>query len=640
MKPHEPQCGPPARREPGDHPLWWAALLALVAGQAWMTLGLFGPGHAPDRLLDEQPLLSGRHPLHLYHGLLGARTFINRGGLSCLDPAFQAGYPKTPVFDSGSRPAEMLLAAAGGRWLPNLYKIGLAALCLLSPCVLAAAARGAGLSRFRACLACGLGMLVWWGKPCRDLLEAGDVDLLLATLAVLAQAGLLLRYHRAPGPLGVAGVGLTAFLGWFAHPMLMALSAPLFLFYYLTVGARHRLLWNMSLVAALAAGAAANLFWLPDWVGYWWLRTPLDWEAPLLTARTLPAVWAAPLWGEPADRTLACFLAAAAVVGVALLHAGGKRAAARLLGLGAVGWLLLAAAAVVWGPLARLGAERLFAPALLFAAPAAAYGLAQALRPVRRWGGWGSAALAGCGALAALTLALPSHREAWVGRACEARPLLIGLGPDRDNVVAVLKDQTTNEARILWEDRRGPRQDSTWTALLPVLTGRAFVGGLDPDAGIEHTAGGLVDQTLGGRPLDDWTDADLRDYCERYNIGWVVCWTAKAAERFARWSDMAEATADLRDGAAGKLFTLRRKPAFALHGSAHWQSADANRIILTDVKPQEGVVLLSLHYQAGLRVAPGRIKIWPAPDPRDPIPFVRLTLDEPAPVVTITWDKR
>ncbi len=643
MKPN----GAPACLGVGDHPLWWIAFLALVAGQAWMTLGLFGSGRAADRLLDDRPVLSGRHPLHLYHGLLGARAFLNRGTLSCYDPAFQAGYPKTPVFDDGSRPAELLLVLCGGRYWPRAYKLGVAGLCLLAPWVFAGAARGAGLSRFRACLACGLGMLVWWGKPCRDLLEAGDVDLLMATLALLAQAGLLLRYHCTPGPVAVVGIGLATFLGWFAQPLLMALSAPLALFYYFTVGARHRLLWHGCLAGALAAGIAANLFWLPDWIDFGWIRTPFtNLEAPVLTAHTLPAVWAASLWGEPADRTLACFLVPAALLGAVLLHAGGRRAAARMLGLGAIAWLLLAAAAVVWEPLARVGAERLFAPALLFAAVPAAYGLAQLLRPIRRWGGWPSACLVGGGAVVALTLGLPSHRDAWLHRVRQCTPLLIGLDPDRENVVAVLKEQTTTQARILWEDRRGSRQDSRWTALLPLLTGRAFVGGLDPDAAIEHTAGGLIDQTLAGRSLDDWTDADLRAYCDHFNIGWVVCWsenTGRRLQRYQRWADATDAgepTAELRDGDAGRLFTLRRQPSFALHGSAQWQSADSNRIILTDVKPENGHVVLSLHYQTGLRVAPSRIKIQPQNDPRDAIPFVRLILDEPAPVVTITWDKR
>jgi len=83
----------------------------------------------------------------------------------------------------------------------------------------------------------------------------------------------------------------------------------------------------------------------------------------------------------------------------------------------------------------------------------------------------------------------------------------------------------------------------------------------------------------------------------------------------------------------GRLFTLRRKLTFALRGSATWQSADSNRIILTDVKPEGQHVVLSLHYQEGLRVAPSRIKIERQTDPRDAIPFVRLCLDDQAPAV-------
>ena len=65
-------------------------------------------------MLDDRPIVSGGHPLHLYHGFLGARSLRERGTASCYDPAFNAGYPKTPVFDSGSRPAELMLACR--RW--------------------------------------------------------------------------------------------------------------------------------------------------------------------------------------------------------------------------------------------------------------------------------------------------------------------------------------------------------------------------------------------------------------------------------------------------------------------------------------------------------------------------------------------
>src|SRR5258707_15127404 len=88
----------------------WPLLLGLLAWQGWMTLTLFGPDATFDRLFDDQPVVSGRHPLHLYHGFLGARALFERGRPCCFDPGFQAGYPKTPIFDSGSRPAELFLS--------------------------------------------------------------------------------------------------------------------------------------------------------------------------------------------------------------------------------------------------------------------------------------------------------------------------------------------------------------------------------------------------------------------------------------------------------------------------------------------------------------------------------------------------
>src|SRR5436305_1567658 len=82
------------------------AFAALFAWHGWLTFTLLSPARTWEALGDSRPVLSGKHPLHQYHGLLGAQMFERYGHLCCYDPAFQAGYPKTPVFDSGSRPAE------------------------------------------------------------------------------------------------------------------------------------------------------------------------------------------------------------------------------------------------------------------------------------------------------------------------------------------------------------------------------------------------------------------------------------------------------------------------------------------------------------------------------------------------------
>ena len=53
-------------------------------------------------------------------------------------------------------------------------------------------------------------------------------------------------------------------------------------------------------------------------------------------------------------------------------------------------------------------------------------------------------------------------------------------------------------------------------------------------------------------------------------------------------------------------------------------------ITLANVAPHDGEVVISLHYQAGMRASPGRVQIEPAKSGDDPIGFVRLRLAVPA----------
>jgi hypothetical protein len=631
-------AGPPAPPGPGHSRLWYLLLPALVLWQGWMTLSLFGPGDAVARLRGDEPILSGRHPLHLYHGRLGAQALGSLGRLSCFDPNFQAGYPKTPVFDSGSRPAEMFLFLAGDTHSPAAYKLGLAGCWLLVPVLLLLAARLSGLNPAGACLATLLGLAVWWGAPARAALEAGHLDLLLAAPAALAQIALLIYFDRAPCVVSWLGLLVTGYLGWFADPVFFALLLPLNLVFYLSVGARHGVVWHLALLGGLAGAVASNAFWLNDWVSYWWIQLPLRLEPRLLSHRTFRTLWDSSLWGEHADRTLALFLLGAAVVGVWRFNQCRQRSAARLLGLGAVGFLLLAVGGALYDPLGSLETPLLLVPALLFAVLPAVHALAEVFRLASRWAGtrWRAAVLLGGAAVLATAAA---HRDvlALAGRCAGATPLVIGLSPERAAIVEALREQTTAEGRILWEDRTGPGTAPRWTALLPVWTGRAFISGLDPDLCIEHAYASFADGVLVGRPVKDWSDVELDDFCRRYNVGWVVCWSPAAAQRFRAWG-AAEAVATLQDEGTGCLFRLNRPLSFALKGRAAWRSADCHRITLADVVPENGVVVLSLHYQSGLQAAPGRVQIERELDPYDPIPFVRLRLPEPAARLTLTWE--
>src|SRR5262245_41744097 len=126
-----------------DRPVWWVALAVVVIGQAALTAFLFGGWSG---LQDDRPVVAGRHPLHMYHGILGAESFRDGRSTACYDPAFQAGYPKTPVFDGGSRPAELVLAVVGPGHAARAYKGMLLVVCTFVPLAFALSARGAGTS--------------------------------------------------------------------------------------------------------------------------------------------------------------------------------------------------------------------------------------------------------------------------------------------------------------------------------------------------------------------------------------------------------------------------------------------------------------------------------------------------------------
>jgi hypothetical protein len=635
-----------ATRSPADGPAahtrwlalaWSILLLGLLAWQGWMTLALFGPDDPWSRLTNADPVLSGRHPLHLYHGYLGAVSLRERGTPCCYDPAFQAGYPKTPIFDGGSRPAEVLLALTGGRYRPEVYKLGLAASCLLVPLLLAVGAWGAGLRGAGTFLTTAVGLLVWWSTPGRQLLEEGDLDLLLAGLAGVAQAGLLIRFDRHAGPLSWLGLVGAGALGWFAHPLLFAGLLPLVLLYYLSVGARHGLHWHWALLFTLAAGPLLNSFWLVDYVRNWWICSPLNAADSILRHRTLRTVWSAPCWGDDFDRALAVAVLIPAVFGVVLWNQTRHRPAARVFGLGAAALLGLAIAGVSWEPCGQLGTSRLLVPALWCALPPATHAVVAGCRLLSRKLGraWHAAVLVG--ALGAL--AVFAAKPWWAGlsaRLTGTTPLAVGLGAEREQLVAALRSGTGDGARILWEDGAGTPGTRRWTTLLPVLTGRVFVGGLDPDVTIEHAYAGFLDGKLVGRTLTDWADSDLDDFCRRYNIGWVASWSPAARARWRAW-DGAELLPSASGVAGVEVFRLKPR-SFALKGQARLLHADSQRIALADVVPEDGQVVLSLHYQAGLRASPSRVQVEREPDPHDPIAFVRLRLPGPIARVTLTWE--
>ncbi len=618
-------------------PRWLLAVVGLVIAQAGLALAAFSPEGTFAAVLDDRPILSGRHPLHLYHGTLGAENFHLTGSTTCYDPNFQAGYPKTPVFDGGCRPAELFLTLGGGEYRPGAYKLGHFGCLLLIPLAFVIAGRGVGLPAGASVLGGAFGTLIGWSGPVRRLIEEGEFDFLMGGLSVIVFASWLVRYARWFGVdswIVLAGVSIA---GWYAHPVLWISLAPIAIGYYLVLAPRRELAWHLGLLGIAAAGVAPNLWWLTDWGRYWWLRQPSasdhiplpEWQAVL---------------GGPGDYfalagslPLGGVLAVAGAIGIVGMWRSGCRCGAGLMLVTSATAVAVARLLAAWPRVPVDVPERLAPLAAGFLALPAAFGIWKVLERGR--------CASGSAILAVATLAL----IAWcdgpdrpIARAASLRtePLDIGFTSEQLALITALKEQTTPEARILWDETTDHHPGWNWTALLPMLTDRAYLGGLDHDAGMEYSFCEMRNGRLNGRSLGDCSDAELAKYSWWYNVGWVVCRSPAAIDRWSKLP-MAKPIARLKEGGQPVvIFALDRPRSFVLKGSAKWESTASNRITLTDVVPDaNGEVYLSLHHPVtGLRVYPSYIVIEPAKDTSDPMSHVCLRPHGPVSRVTIVWE--
>jgi hypothetical protein len=534
-------------------------LLALVHGA--LTLQLFGPQNPWRRMLNGDPVTSGRHCLFLEQ-TQGPHPSVRRNAR--FDPCSYAGRPGDPACDPTVPVIGWLRRIGVGPLPPAACKIALAASYWLVPFGLALSIVLMGHGRGTGVAVALVATVACWVRPAGDWVENGDPCLAVVFTWASICSALLRSWHHEPYARRWCGSFGGLSLGWLTQPALWSALLLLPLVGWALVRREHNRGWNVACALGSVVVAVSGLIVCGPRLPTWWEN----------------------VWGH-------------APVGTGMVRE--------------------IVAAAIWLAVIPSG---------------------QALATVGRWFAGRQSAGFMLGSVAVLTVAvLLVYRPAddrwrdWWG----PRPLLTGLPIEGLELEQTIRAAAPAGARVLLEDLAG-RPDLAWTALLARRCGPDFVGGVDPDGTLEHSACALRDGSLAGRPIEAWTDADLDAYARRYNIGCIVCKTASARARVHRWP-----TATAVNGnelTAWAVFVLRRPYSFVLKGRTGAVVADDRGLTLTDVAPEDGEIVLSLHYQPGWQVRPACVHIERELDPYDPIPLVRLKAPGRVGRVTVTWGGR
>ena len=651
----------------------WQMLVVVLAAQVWQTTRLFPSlGSIWD---DTTPVVMVDHAIHEYHGALGASFFKEHATTWGYDPFFMAGYPETPIWDSSSNLAIALNLVGGQAHGFRAYKLGLVAVAVLGFVALLVGGRLAGLGVGEVAAAGVLAWVYFWVEQPVMFLRTGIFAFVGAGLGSALLLGLCVRVDRQPGGWWWwVSLGLTGAVLFFAHVTAPVLVAPGALAFHAVVAKRHGWRWHLGILGAVMVTVVANLIWL---VPLWRFRGLRVGSALYLVSNSAWFLW--DYYRAPSlDARIGLILLILGSVGLVGWWFGGRRAAAAAFGGSIAGLVVLTGFGSLWEPTRTMEPLRFrLVFCLLLTLPAASTLVLVPRWAARRLGD-------GLAARSALAFALIVGFAGWVrldsqffqaagGWLLHRRPLVVGIPAEARPLVDWIKHETDLSARILFEDQlrllEATDAESThWTPLLPQLLApdaRMFIGGLYQTAFIRHhQMAAFGDFQLGDRPIDEWSLAEINSFADRYNLGWVVCWSPLSRFTFDRLPGAIRVGTIPRLGTPGRppannehernaiirragvetarryilegestyaVYRLSRPHSYFLRGRGRLVSVAPNRVELADVEPDEqGVAVLSLHWLATWKAEPAT-HLRAEPSPPDPVPFVRIDTKQPIP---------
>jgi len=607
-----------------------AACLAFGVAAALRVVGLerVASGAAAPTLLSYDD-----YSLQFYYGQLGAQQLAETGVNYGYDPNFLAGYPKLPLYYPSSRPFELAFHWFEGADPARVFNRSVLVLLASLPFWLLAAAALWGVPGGERLAILALGCVPHLLVPAADFygyMEAsGMVSYLFASFVslVVVAAGSRFLSRGGVGPaIALAGTGCLLFVSHPSAPFLVAAPAVV-----LAAGSLRRIPLARALGLALVVIGVAAVSW-PWFEGQLVLGNHAD-VSDFYTPGgerhfALAGGWLAPLRVSiPAPMLLALVPPVFAPLGLLLWWREGERLRFALFAIQIALLFGLSFYGVAVG-LSALAPGRFTLPLVLWLLFPAAHGGAFAVAAIHRRL---SARLGRHGPLAAgalLSFAVAAALLAGGSPSALFRPYTLpqlersaGTDTRAPALLDWLREQTDSDGRLLHEETdRNSHQyyGSHLAALMPLRTGRLLAGGPAPHALVVENSLRFIAGTLRGRPLAGWSDDDLHEQLARYNVRYVLCWSAPAKRRLAR---LARSTpVGVYDKFA--LFRIETPPSYFFQGRGRLE-VRGRRIALSELEPEDGAVAIKFHWLETLRTDPPR-PLEPFVVEGEPAPFLRV----------------
>ena len=617
--------------------------IGLLGFHVVRCLFLFDPASG---VVGRDPMVLGDYSLHFACGVIGAQHWSNTGRFWGYDPSFMAGWLDPPAVASNF-PIKVLFSAIRNPdlWAPAL-RIFVYVSCALGPVLFALACRAFGLRRWSFLLAVALGIAYWWIGPPYRMVKWGMFLYTFCAYGAVYVHGLYVSLLRCPslGRCLAAAFGVLAC--FFIHGAAAFLLCTPMLVLTLMYG-RTRWKWIALLGATSGLGLlyiGYNIYFM-TWLfvkRFYILSTDFalgvggDFHllGPLLDLVRYRAVINAP---EEAGRAfIELFLY------LLFLHWLWRKRGKGYTGL-EISLVLAAGVCFVlsfyssWIPLLKgLQLFRMKTSLFLYLIPLGSMSISHLFRerdPCASWRGRVLTALL----FAPLCVSLWYVPGVWI----HWRPIDGRIPEQGRELLDWVRQHVEEDGRLLIEESGYLDDEGTGTlkyfggyfpALIPFMTGKEIMGGPHPYMGgllpgpvhiIPSGHASFVDGYLFRKDVTEISRDYLENMLDLYNVRWIISWSRRAYRFFETNPDLVKPLGRLGNF---DLYEVRREGNYFLKGNGICR-AEADRIHLSQIRSDEGEIILSYHWFDVLETDPpchmdGIFQSVHGMD--DPLPFVRV----------------